>query len=158
MLELTGLVLVMLLLICVAFLWWGSRRGFDITDEGFAFIGACDPYQFHGSLSCDRFYNHFLWKLVNEDVCSFRRLTIAIHMVAAMFLSFGLVLSSSCEGSPFEKTAYDVNIVLFICLASASRYIFTRETPNRCSIDHNRNTAARSELIPLRDIDRPSKR
>ena len=108
--------------------------------------------------SCDEFYNHFLGKLVNQDVCSFRRLTIAIHMVAAMSLSFGFVLSSSCEGSPFEKTAYDFNIVLFICLASASRHIFTRETPNRCNIDHNRNTDARSELIPLRDIDRPSKR
>jgi hypothetical protein len=131
MLEFTGLVLGILLLICIAFFWWGSRRGFDITDEGFAFIGACDPYQLHGaSLSCDRFYNHFLWKLVCEDVCSFRRLTIGIHMVAAMFLSFALVLSSSSEGSPFEKTAYDVNIVLFICLASASRYLFTRETAN----------------------------
>ena len=74
----------------VPFLVWASKRGFDITDEGFYLLGAQFPNEILMWPDSAHRYTAILFSLVGHDVVVLRWVGIALQLLFAAVLFYGL--------------------------------------------------------------------
>jgi hypothetical protein len=74
----------------VRFLFWTSGRGFDITDEGYYFIGARHPADAVISVTSSQYELSLLFAAVRWNIPLYRVVGFCITVVAAFVLAAGL--------------------------------------------------------------------
>ena len=106
---------VFLTVMCLGWVCWLGRFGFDFTDESFYLIWISNPFEYSTSVTQFGFVYHLLFKLVGEDIVALRQANILISWSLSLAVCSSF-LSVAFPRPPMERVD---RLVISAALATA---------------------------------------